>query len=199
VGKREEKAIATRNKLINTANQLIVQHGYENISVDAIVRASGIAKGTFYNYFKRKEDLIFELSKQRFALIAAPTEELLKHTPLTNIQCYLVDFMAVIVASKVELARQWIRYVSGSSADHTKWHFDVHSFEQLLMKLIDLKQLKSTTPVHQLAQLLLTQLYGVLLTWCIDPATIDPLVTVNQFCALQLPRLLAPYLLNVEN
>ena len=51
VGKREDNAIATRKKLISTANQLIVQHGYENISVDTIVKASGIAKGTFYNYF----------------------------------------------------------------------------------------------------------------------------------------------------
>lgn len=194
VGKREDNAIATRKKLISTANLLIVQHGYENISVDAIVKASGIAKGTFYNYFDRKEDLIFELSKQRFAPITARTTELTNDDPLSNIQRYLVDFMTVIADSKIGLARQWVRYISASSANNAKWQFDVQSFERLLMKLIDLNQLKIATPVHQLAQLLLTQLYGVILTWCITSETLDPVATVKRFCALQLPSLLGPYL-----
>ncbi|MFX3617842.1 MAG: TetR/AcrR family transcriptional regulator [Sporolactobacillus sp.] len=70
MGKRKENARMTRQKLLATADRLIVRNGYEDVSVDSIVQANGITKRTFYNYFKRKEDLILELSKARFAGIA---------------------------------------------------------------------------------------------------------------------------------
>lgn len=193
VGKREDNAIATRQKLISTANRLIVDHGYEDVSVDDIVKASGIAKGTFYNYFERKEDLIFELSKIRFAPVAKQSEDLVGRDSTEIIKDYLVDFMTVIVNSKIELARQWVRYVSASDANQGKFKFDVQSFEDLLMKLIDLEVLKVNTPVHQIAQLFLTEMYGVILTWCVAPSTVAPIATVKRFCDLQLPKLLEDY------
>lgn len=184
-----------RKKLIHAANQLIVQCGYENVSVDDIVKASGIAKGTFYNYFKHKEDLIFELSRERFADVTGHVDKLAEDDPLTSIRRYLIDFMTVIVNTKIELVRQWIRYVSASSSNHQpKWQFDVQSLERLLQKLIAAHKLSTKTPTPKLARLLLTEMYGVLLTWSITPDTMDPIVTVNEFCDLQLEALLHRYL-----
>jgi len=196
VGKREDNAIATRQSLIEAADHLIVQKGYENISVDDIVKTSGIAKGTFYNYFERKEDLIFELSKEHFAKLNTQTILSEQDDPIIIIKKYLIDFMSVIFNSKIELARQWVRYISFSETNSNKWQFDVQSFEQLLMKLIDADKLKVNTPVHQLAQLFLTEMYGVIFTWCISPKTVDPIATVKRFCDLQLSALLQPYLIN---
>lgn len=195
MGRREENAIMVRKNLINTADQLIVQCGYENVSVDDIVKASGIAKGTFYNYFKRKEDLIFELSKERFAHVTGDVDKLAEDDPLTSIRRYLINFMTVIVNSKIELVRQWIRYVSASSSNNqSKWQFDVSSLERLLQKLIAAHKLSADTPTPELARLLLTEMYGVILTWSISPDTVDPIVTVNEFCDLQLETLLHRYL-----
>ncbi|KRM59109.1 TetR/AcrR family transcriptional regulator [Secundilactobacillus malefermentans] len=197
MGKREDNAIATRKKLLDTADQLIVQRGYENISVDEIVKTAGIAKGTFYNYFERKEDLIFELSKEHFANVIDDNEAV-SGDAFDVIKNYLVDYMTVIENSKIELARQWISYVSASSANRNKWKFDVQSFERILMKLIDAGKLKITTPVHQIAQLMLTEMYGILLTWCISPETVNPVTTVKRFCDLQLPSLLRDYLIQTN-
>ncbi|MEM7332700.1 MAG: TetR/AcrR family transcriptional regulator [Chloroflexota bacterium] len=43
-----------RNELITTANQLFFTKGYEATSVNDIVKAVGVAKGTFYHYFESK-------------------------------------------------------------------------------------------------------------------------------------------------
>lgn len=40
---------------------LILEHGINNITVAQIAKAAGIGKGTVYEYFKNKEDIVFEL------------------------------------------------------------------------------------------------------------------------------------------
>lgn len=193
MGKREENARMTRQKLLATADQLIVHNGYEDVSVDSIVQASGIAKGTFYNYFKRKEDLIFELSKERFAGIATQPIQL-RNGCVAAVGAYLLNFIAIVANSKVELTRQWVHYVSATADNQQKWSFDVHSLETLLEKFVTEGQMKSETPIHELANLLLTQMYGIILTWCMSPELIDPIETTKNFNSLQLKPLFRPYL-----
>jgi len=43
--------------VIKTARQLFVEHGYYNVSIPAIVKASGVSTGAIYNYFSSKENL----------------------------------------------------------------------------------------------------------------------------------------------
>ncbi|WP_284645712.1 TetR/AcrR family transcriptional regulator [Paenibacillus silviterrae] len=50
-----------RNQIIETAVQLFILNGFENVSIDDINNASGIARGTFYIYFKNKEELLTEI------------------------------------------------------------------------------------------------------------------------------------------
>lgn len=47
-----------RNEIIETAAALFAAKGYEQCSVNDILNAIGIAKGTFYHYFKSKEEVL---------------------------------------------------------------------------------------------------------------------------------------------
>ena len=53
-----------RAEILEVAKCLFQTQGYAATSVDAIVRSAGIAKGTFYYYFKSKEDVLDELAQQ---------------------------------------------------------------------------------------------------------------------------------------
>jgi AcrR family transcriptional regulator len=76
MGKREEKAEKTRKKLLATADRLINQRGYENVAVEDITKACGVAKGTFYNYFAQKQDLVLALGQEYFAKVTDKVDEL---------------------------------------------------------------------------------------------------------------------------
>lgn len=53
------KEYAERKKeIMDTAQTLFYQKGYDNTSVNFIIETIGISKGTFYYYFKSKEDLL---------------------------------------------------------------------------------------------------------------------------------------------
>ncbi|WP_282182638.1 TetR/AcrR family transcriptional regulator [Aliiroseovarius marinus] len=47
-----------RAEIVDTADRLFRQHGYAKCSVEMIIREIGVAKGTFYYYFKSKPDIL---------------------------------------------------------------------------------------------------------------------------------------------
>jgi TetR/AcrR family transcriptional repressor of mexJK operon len=60
--------INNREKLLLAARELFLEQGYE-ASVDAIIGRAGVARQTFYNYFKSKESLFAETAKGCFLKI----------------------------------------------------------------------------------------------------------------------------------
>ena len=53
-----------KNEILNTAQELFFTKGYKQTSVESIIKKVGVAKGTFYYYFKSKEDLLDKLVKR---------------------------------------------------------------------------------------------------------------------------------------
>jgi TetR/AcrR family transcriptional regulator, cholesterol catabolism regulator len=60
----EEKKQVQRQAIMEVAREHFARFGYKRAVIDDIVREVGIAKGTFYLYFKSKEQLFFELIHQ---------------------------------------------------------------------------------------------------------------------------------------
>lgn len=57
MGKIETKKENKRKDLLNAAFDLFISKGFHNTSIADIVGRAGIAKGTFYLYFKDKTDI----------------------------------------------------------------------------------------------------------------------------------------------
>ena len=56
----------TREKLINTAKDLIWTSSYGAVSVDDICSHAGVKKGSFYHYFPSKQDLAITALEEHF-------------------------------------------------------------------------------------------------------------------------------------
>ena len=54
----------TRTQLLDAARLLFIARGVEQVSIDAITRSAGVAKGSFYNHFDSREALFEELLEQ---------------------------------------------------------------------------------------------------------------------------------------
>jgi AcrR family transcriptional regulator len=48
---------AKRRRIVRAATELFLRRGYRKTSVDEVARAAGMAKGTFYLYFRTKSEL----------------------------------------------------------------------------------------------------------------------------------------------
>ncbi len=56
-GRREQKKRENRKLIIRAAEELFIEKGVEQTTVADIIERSGLARGTFYNYFEKKEDI----------------------------------------------------------------------------------------------------------------------------------------------
>lgn len=57
-GKRDQNRRARTQALLAAAHRLFLERGIESVSIDDITREADVAKGSFYRYFRDKEDLI---------------------------------------------------------------------------------------------------------------------------------------------
>src|SRR5271163_278431 len=48
--------IDTRTSLINEGLKVLITNGYDGVGLGAILEAAGVPKGSFYYFFKSKED-----------------------------------------------------------------------------------------------------------------------------------------------
>jgi len=81
-----------RVELMNAAQQLFFQVGYQSVSVNDIITTVGVAKGTFYHYFKSKEDLLDQLVTQFSLQALTRAQNALKGKKLDALQKLLLFF-----------------------------------------------------------------------------------------------------------
>lgn len=93
-----------KQEIIDTAEMLFTEKGYDQCSVNDILNAIGIAKGTFYHYFKSKEEVLD-------AVIARTTDQIMERVlsvagekNLTPEEKLLQVFLAMKADQKTEQA-----------------------------------------------------------------------------------------------
>ncbi|MET0273227.1 MAG: TetR/AcrR family transcriptional regulator [Phenylobacterium sp.] len=72
VGKREQTKVQNRQAILDAAREVFGELGYETATVRDIIRRTGLAAGTFYNYYRSKEEVFAALADdgaRRFAPI----------------------------------------------------------------------------------------------------------------------------------
>lgn len=84
-----QKALLTRQRILDTALQLFATKGYERTTMRDIAATAECSLGLTYRYFASKEDLVLEL----YRWLAVQLEELVPSLPPTSIADRFYDLM----------------------------------------------------------------------------------------------------------
>ncbi len=57
-------SVQTRGRLLRAAKKVFSEKGYYNAQISHIIDTAGVARGTFYLYFKSKEEILKEILKE---------------------------------------------------------------------------------------------------------------------------------------
>ena len=91
MGKAEENKRKKRTALLSQAFSLFMNKGITNTTISEIVEQADVAKGTFYIYFKDKDDLIEKLIAQKAEQLLINALDILnKHPGVTKVEDKLV-------------------------------------------------------------------------------------------------------------
>lgn len=91
-----QKRKEIKKTIINEAISLFKEKGYYNVSINGITKKVGIAKGTFYNYFSSKRELLMLWSKQKFKNINIQEAVNQNKTIETNLQTLISTLIKAV-------------------------------------------------------------------------------------------------------
>lgn len=198
--KRQENAIKTRQKLIDTAEDLLKKNGFNALCVEDITKSAGVAKGTFYVYFKHKEDIIAEICRGYFKEIETQINTMSGSDLIEKLSLYFDNFMKAVELYGINICREWIRAsidpnTAPDNTDMSKWQYDVEMLKNILSNAIKNKELKKDTPIELLTHLIISELYGMMTCWCMSDGSFEPKEWTRKFSEFQLKAMLDSYLL----
>jgi AcrR family transcriptional regulator len=78
VGRRERKKLETRERIFERGVELFAAHGYDSTTMEQIGERADVSRATVFNYFARKEDIVFEWfrrMKDEFATALAEDDQ----------------------------------------------------------------------------------------------------------------------------
>ena len=130
-GKREQTKQVNRQLILDAARQVFAEMGYGAATVRDIIRATPLASGTFYNYFKSKEE-VFQAIRDEVALAIRPRlheERVNANTVEEFISCTFRTFFEYVADDRINF--RTIRH----TADTTRVRMDtpevIAGFEEL--------------------------------------------------------------------
>lgn len=196
---RQLAALETKKKLINTAKEIVCEKGLVNTSISEITNACGVSNGTFYTYFKKKEDIIFALRRDMYQEIYEKAQAY-DGTLMERLTFFIKNFSGYIEKSSLKLCQEWIRNTVDpdlveNEDDRTKLDFDINSVKEILNKGIEQGELKKDIPVEMLAHTLMDLLYGQMLCWDMTGGAYSLEKRATEFCDHFLETMMAPYLI----
>ncbi len=103
----------TKRKIFNTAIKLFSEKGYDNASVEDITAIAGVAKGSLYYHFSKKEDIFDMLLQEGMGLLKNSIEIKTKKctSSLEKIKAIILVEIKVIVKYEdflnVVLSQMW--------------------------------------------------------------------------------------------
>lgn len=174
---KEKKGEKTKRKLLDSAAELLNRYEINDITVDAIVEAAGVAKGTFYIYFESKDALIAVLIDDFVSSLdmryKAHLDALPDGTKASDVLISLVEKITDLIANEVGYERMRTAYkvqlvksintdrIMGYDRELYKMFYDV------LRKGVQQGEFHEALPVVELTKHFVMAIRGLCYEWCI--------------------------------
>jgi AcrR family transcriptional regulator len=158
--KRQQGALVTKRKIIEAATALISENGLDAINVEDITNKAGVSKGTFYTYFKKKEEIIDVVGIGPIAKINEQLETM--QAPLYEKLTYFIKtYLKSVEDEGVPLTRDYMANELSSTKKDSRYAYDEESIKAMLLDGIKNKELNENCPVDDLTNMIMSLIYGI--------------------------------------
>lgn len=161
---------ATRERILDTALEVIAKRGYSSAGVNEIVELSGTSKGSFYFHFPSKERMVMALLERMSDKLIDKVKSSTKHqpTPLHRLAAS-IDILMSVFTKKKSIAQVLLLNVVGNGKAMDKKFLPIRErFLNLIKQEIDAAiESKQIAPVDSslASQMWLGGIHEVILHW----------------------------------
>lgn len=155
---RTQQRAAVKNQIYEQAMALFIARGFEAVTVQQITDACGIAKGTFFNYFARKDDVLRHYGHAQQALLAPEWETLDELGTVQNQITHLLILSLRRFTALGPLMTTVVRAFMENAGTVERENIVIMAFAEQLAELIEAARvagrLRSRFESHQIADAL---------------------------------------------
>lgn len=112
--KRQEQALATQQKIVQTATSLFVEKGFNNVTIDEIASSIGLSKGALYHHFESKDAIVLWIYRKEMDKLFS--ERLESYIESSDTYTLLSEFIKICIESSnslsIDLQRQYYRILA---------------------------------------------------------------------------------------
>ncbi|MCD8121405.1 MAG: TetR/AcrR family transcriptional regulator [Clostridiales bacterium] len=171
--KDEENERRQRQQLLNAAWKLFYEKGYQNTTMEDILREAGCSKGRFYYYFHAKGELLdslYEVFDQKYEeFFDRLDRERGAYDRLLALNRFMFDFMSEQIG--VELLRNlYISQLSGTTG--IGFWGENRSFRKILTRIVEdgmrNGELRTDMDEYEMVSDMIAEERSQLISWCLD-------------------------------
>ncbi len=173
MNKRTIQGNETKKRIIDCAKKLFIEKGYNNVSVDEIVKEAGSSKGGFYTHFKSKEELIFNMAPMADEAYLSFSKMDVKYENNIEKISSLVNYVFQLMENEIGLEYISVIY-SSQIKDLTTYRFltapEREYYNQLKILIEEAQSSKEVTSdlsAEEIVSILTTCIRGVIYDWCL--------------------------------
>lgn len=164
---RELKKALTRQRIKEAALSLLAEQGYETTTIEQIAKLAGVAKGTFFNYFASKDELICDLQTVFVMNEVAKLKD--KPGPLIpRMRMVLFQLVQQLPHNK-SVTRALFQAILGSGPALEEHNQLIGQIMESIVPLIAQGQengeLRKDMPAEMISQLAVQTYFGALIVW----------------------------------
>lgn len=185
LNKRQIQAKVTYENIYNAAMSLVERKGFENITVEEICTKAGVSVGSFYNYFKSKQDilnLIFKKADNYFLNTVA--NELKDGNAYENIVTFSIHYAKYCELIKIEQLKQI--YNTSNTLFIEKGRSMQILFQSIIEEGMESGELETDMESEKVVEYFFIAFRGIIYDWCLHNGNYD----LVQFTAEYTKRLL---------
>ncbi len=144
---REEKKRKVKIKIYANAMRLFAEKGFDNTTVSEIATMAGVSRGSFFNYFRHKEEvLIFHVAQYFDSLELEVSKKLANKSPIEIIYC-IAERFAIFAYENKHLVMPICFELLNPNSDRSK-----HAFLSLAIVPLIKQNLESARAQGQIRQ-----------------------------------------------
>ena len=175
---KSESDSENQARIINATTEMIKSHGADYVTVRRVCEAADVSVGTFYHYFKDKDDLMMYFVRDTLF------GEFTIATPLANISDRISELYMHLVNKYMELGESFMRsfyttsntslsaYMCEQDGEFVDNSIMARS-ERELLKAQDEKVITSDADIHVMSQDICTIVKGCIFEWCLNSNKTD--------------------------
>lgn len=173
--RRERRRAEMRERIIRAALRLFSERGVAATTVEDITNEADVGKGTFFNYFPSKEDILAHLCQLQMGKIREfVSRSLDSPMPMERVLYELALILVEEFGNSPALAQNILAALFSSQSARQRMGSDIVEDREVLAKLMAARQdrgeIRDDLSPMELALQFQRALFGTTVLWSLDPS-----------------------------